>query len=85
MFRGLEAKEKTYYANHSWNLNNLPVLRESVLSHIDTGISGKSYVNLKLILISGMMVPWVYVGMCFSTFCWHVEDHWTYSINFNHW
>ncbi|KAK6747032.1 hypothetical protein RB195_000336 [Necator americanus] len=71
-YRGVDAKQKHYYANHAWNLNNLPVLRESVLSHIETGISG-------------MMVPWVYVGMCFSTFCWHTEDHWTYSINYNHW
>uniref|UniRef100_A0A0K0DNJ3 [histone H3]-trimethyl-L-lysine(4) demethylase n=1 Tax=Angiostrongylus cantonensis TaxID=6313 RepID=A0A0K0DNJ3_ANGCA len=71
-YRGIDSKQKHYYAHHAWNLNNLPVLKESVLSHIETGISG-------------MMVPWVYVGMCFSTFCWHTEDHWTYSINYNHW
>ena len=60
------------YAESEWNLNNLPIVPNSILKHIDMDISG-------------MKVPWLYVGMCFSTFCWHVEDHWTPSINFLHW
>ncbi|KAA0721560.1 Lysine-specific demethylase 5A [Triplophysa tibetana] len=60
------------YANSGWNLNNMPVLEQSVLTHINSDISG-------------MKVPWLYVGMCFSSFCWHIEDHWSYSINFLHW
>ncbi|XP_030197527.1 lysine-specific demethylase 5A [Gadus morhua] len=60
------------YANSGWNLTNLPVLEQSVLTHINADISG-------------MKVPWLYVGMCFSSFCWHIEDHWSYSINFLHW
>ena len=80
------------YAHSEWNLTNLPVvgtsckkfgsasyailifkqLPNSILKHIDMDITG-------------MKIPWMYVGMCFSTFCWHGEDHWTPSINYLHW
>jgi len=53
-----------------WNLNNLPIVSDSLLRFIKTDISG-------------MTVPWTYVGMVFSTFCWHNEDHYTYSINYS--
>ncbi|XP_070558275.1 LOW QUALITY PROTEIN: lysine-specific demethylase 5A-like [Ptychodera flava] len=62
----------TVYVNSGWNLNNLPILEKSVLCHISADISG-------------MKIPWCYVGMCFSAFCWHNEDHWSYSINYLHW
>lgn len=34
--------------------------------------------------ISGIVVPWAYIGGLFSTFCWHYEDLFLYSINFMH-
>ncbi|KAG8447770.1 hypothetical protein GDO86_015036 [Hymenochirus boettgeri] len=67
----LSPDEKAY-ATSGWNLNVMPVLEQSVLCHINADISG-------------MKVPWLYVGMVFSAFCWHIEDHWSYSINYLHW
>ncbi|XP_035014552.1 lysine-specific demethylase 5C isoform X3 [Hippoglossus stenolepis] len=64
--------EEEEYARSGWNLNVMPVLDQSLLCHINGDISG-------------MKVPWLYVGMVFSAFCWHIEDHWSYSINYLHW
>ena len=64
-------EEEKFYAESGWNLNNLPMQKGCVLRHIDRDISG-------------MKVPWLYAGMCFSSFCWHVEDHWMYSTNYLH-
>ncbi|KAI1751617.1 PLU-1-domain-containing protein [Xylaria castorea] len=59
------------YSQDPWNLNNMPLHPDSLFRHIKTDISG-------------MTVPWVYVGMIFSTFCWHNEDHFAYSVNYQH-
>ncbi|VAH15447.1 unnamed protein product [Triticum turgidum subsp. durum] len=59
------------YGLSCWNLNNLRRQPRSVLSFETEDISG-------------VVVPWLYVGMCFSSFCWHVEDHFLYSLNYMH-
>ncbi|KAF9982818.1 hypothetical protein BGZ75_005704 [Mortierella antarctica] len=71
-FPTLERHPSDKYAAHPANLNNIPVLPESLFSHIKSDISS-------------IMVPWLYVGMCFSAFCWRNEAHYTYSINYMHW
>jgi histone demethylase JARID1 len=60
------------YCLSPWNLNNFPNLPGSVLRTVRDKIAG-------------VMVPWLYIGMLFSSFCWHVEDHCFYSINYLHW
>lgn len=59
------------YARDPWNLNNLPLNKDSLFSNLNSDISG-------------MNIPWMYVGMVFSTFCWHSEDHYSYSVNYQH-
>ncbi|KAG6014464.1 hypothetical protein E4U43_006509 [Claviceps pusilla] len=70
-FPTMERNPKNPYASDLWNLNVLPLHPESLFRHIKSDISG-------------MTVPWVYVGMIFSTFCWHNEDHYAYSANYQH-
>lgn len=70
-FPTVEKQPNNPYSTDPWNLNILPLHPESLFRHIKSDISG-------------MTVPWVYVGMIFSTFCWHNEDHYSYSANYQH-
>jgi histone demethylase JARID1 len=70
-FPTVERNPRNPYSTDPWNLNNLPYHPDSLFRHIKSDISG-------------MTVPWLYVGMIFSTFCWHNEDHYSYSANYQH-
>ena len=70
-FPTMEKDPDNPYSTDPWNLNLLPLHPDSLFRHIKSDISG-------------MTVPWVYVGMIFSTFCWHNEDHYSYSANYQH-
>ncbi|KAM7525463.1 hypothetical protein LguiA_015365 [Lonicera macranthoides] len=54
-----------------WNLKKLSRLSKSVLRLLGTSIPG-------------VTEPMLYIGMIFSMFAWHVEDHYLYSINYHH-
>lgn len=60
-----------YYKETWWNLNNIPSAPGSVLRYVKVGING-------------INVPWMYFGSLFTTFCWHNEDNYMYSINYHH-
>ncbi|KAL3647654.1 hypothetical protein CASFOL_008622 [Castilleja foliolosa] len=44
----------------------------------------KSILRLLETSIPGVTEPMLYIGMLFSMFAWHVEDHYLYSINYHH-
>lgn len=60
-----------FYKETWWNLNNIPSAPGSVLQYVKVGING-------------INVPWMYFGSLFTTFCWHNEDNYMYSINYHH-
>ncbi|WOG86542.1 hypothetical protein DCAR_0205753 [Daucus carota subsp. sativus] len=71
--------EGTAFSNNSsdqlgsskWNLKILPHLLRSTLRLLKHDIPGVSE-------------PMLYIGMLFSTFTWHVENRYLYSINYLH-
>ncbi|XP_019445273.1 PREDICTED: lysine-specific demethylase JMJ706-like isoform X2 [Lupinus angustifolius] len=54
-----------------WNLKKLSRLPKSILRLLEMSIPG-------------VTEPMLYIGMLFSMFAWHVEDHYLYSINYQH-
>ncbi|KAJ7525584.1 hypothetical protein O6H91_17G057600 [Diphasiastrum complanatum] len=54
-----------------WNLKDLSRLPNSTLRLLEAAIPG-------------VTDPMLYIGMLFSMFAWHVEDHYLYSINYHH-
>jgi len=63
----LDSKTTSSYCRSGWNLNNLNEC--TLLRFVKEDIPG-------------ILSPWLYMGMCFSSFCWHNEDHFLYSINY---
>ena len=70
-FPTIERNPLDPYSANPWNLNVLPFHGDSLFQHVKSDISS-------------MTDPWLYVGMCFSTFCWHNEDHYAYLANYQH-
>ena len=62
------------YEVNLFNLNNIHKSPSSLLRVVEA----------KKDKISGITQPWMYLGMQFATFCWHVEDLFIHSINYNH-
>lgn len=68
---GFARKQATPLDRCGWNLNNIALVKDSLLRFCENDIDG-------------VIRPWIYVGMMFSAFCWHNEDHYLYSINYLH-
>ncbi|KAK1444137.1 lysine-specific demethylase [Babesia gibsoni] len=62
----------TKYESDVWNLKNLPKSPGSLLRYTEA-------------VIPGVNTPWLYIGMCLTSFCWHTEDNYFGAINYHHW
>ncbi|KAL6979902.1 Lysine-specific demethylase jmj13 [Sarracenia purpurea var. burkii] len=62
---------KDQLGKSKWNLKKLSRLPKSILRLLESAIPG-------------VTEPMLYIGMLFSMFAWHVEDHYLYSINYHH-
>ncbi|KAE8684702.1 hypothetical protein F3Y22_tig00111105pilonHSYRG00273 [Hibiscus syriacus] len=85
---------------HQWNLNDMAnfLITESDQHGQSNGnlkfqflLKSQTFqqlpsCSLRLIdyQIPGITFPKLCIGMLFSTFAWHVEDHYLYSINYHH-
>ncbi|GJX53619.1 lysine-specific demethylase JMJ706-like protein isoform X1 [Tanacetum coccineum] len=58
-------------ASSKWNLKKVSRLSRSTLRLLER-------------TIPGVTEPMLYIGMLFSMFAWHVEDHYLYSMNYHH-
>jgi len=61
--------------NNLWTLQNVNLLDNCLFQFLKREEKSN---------ISGLTIPWLYFGMIFSTFCWHVEDLFLYSLNYMH-
>eukprot|EP01084_Bolivina_argentea_P293695 505164_1 len=59
------------YGKHEFNLMNIKNAKGNIIKYLERDISGMTY-------------PWIYVGMLFTAFGWHYEDHYAASVNYNH-
>lgn len=61
-------------STHPFNFNNLSRAKDSMFQ----------ITTRKNETISGISSPWMYAGMLFASFCWHVEDLYMYAANYMH-
>jgi histone demethylase JARID1 len=61
--------------NHLWNFLTLYLRDKSLFRFLKENQTAH---------LSGLTIPWMYFGMLYATFCWHVEDLYLYSVNYMH-
>ena len=60
----IKMNEISLLSQQNWNLQNINLFENSLFQFLK---------NEEKSNISGLTIPWLYFGMIFSTFCWHVE------------